>query len=183
MILAVSVIIWVMASYGPGENFKKAESIVKQNQMTLNESDFEDAVAAYKLEQSYLGYLGRGIEPAIRPLGYDWKIGVGILTSFVAREVFVGTMASLYSVGSKVEEEETILKKLKEAKDPKTGQPIYTFAVSLSLLMFYAFAMQCVSTIAIVKRETNSWKWPIIQTVGMTSLAYIIALITFQLLK
>lgn len=183
MILAVSVIIWVMASYGPGENFKKAESIVKQNQMTLNESDFEDAVAAYKLEQSYLGYLGRGIEPAIRPLGYDWKIGVGILTSFVAREVFVGTMASLYSVGSKVEEEDTILKKLKEAKDPKTGQPIYTFAVSLSLLMFYAFAMQCVSTIAIVKRETNSWKWPIIQTVGMTSLAYIIALITFQLLK
>ncbi len=181
MILAVSVIIWVLASYGPRENFNNAESIIKQSQMSLNDTELEDAIAAYKLEQSYLGYLGRGIEPVIRPLGYDWKIGVGILTSFLAREVFVGTMASLYSVGSKVDEENTVLKKLKEAKNPKTGQPTYTFAVSLSLLMFYAFAMQCVSTIAIVKRETNSWKWPILQTVVMTGLAYIVALITYQL--
>lgn len=181
MIVAVSVIIWVLASYGPTDKFKNTEAYVTEQTIDQNQTNLEDAITAYKLEHSYLGYLGKGIEPLIAPLGYDWKIGVGILSSFVAREVFVGTMASLYSVGSKQEDETTILERLKSAKNPKTGQPIYTFAVSLSLLMFYAFAMQCVSTIAIVKRETNSWKWPILQTIGMTGFAYIVALITFNI--
>tara|TARA_B100000795_G_C22540813_1_gene338742 strand:+ start:122 stop:472 length:351 start_codon:yes stop_codon:yes gene_type:complete len=114
-------------------------------------------------------------------LGYDWKIGIGLLASFAAREVFVGTMASIYSVGSKQEDGKTILEKLRQAQNSTTGKPTYTFAVTLSLLIFYAFAMQCVSTIAIVKRETNSWKWPIIQTLGMTSIAYVGAFLTYTI--
>jgi ferrous iron transport protein B len=117
----------------------------------------------------------------IKPLGYDWKIGIGILASFAAREVFVGTMASIYSVGSKQEEGNTILQKLRQARNSNTGKLTYTFAVTLSLLIFYAFAMQCVSTIAIVKRETNSWKWPLIQTLGMTAIAYIGAFLSYSI--
>ena len=181
IIVAVSIILWVMASFGPGKAFNNAETIVENSQVFNESKTYDDALSAYKLEHSYLGYLGKGIEPIIAPLGYDWKIGIGILASFAAREVFVGTMASIYSVGSKQEEGNTILEKLRQAQNSNTGKPTYTFAVTLSLLIFYAFAMQCVSTIAIVKRETNSWKWPIIQTLGMTAIAYIGAFLTFNL--
>ena len=179
IIVAVSIILWVMASFGPGEKFTKAENYINTSQVFTEDNTYDDVLAAYKLEHSYLGYLGKGIEPLIKPLGYDWKIGIGILASFAAREVFVGTMASIYSVGSKQEDNKTILEKLRQAQNSNTGKRTYTFAVSLSLLMFYAFAMQCISTIAIVKHETNSWKWPIIQTIGMTGIAYISALLTY----
>ena len=181
IIVAVSIVLWVMASFGPGESFNNAEAYINNTHKSTESDDFEDAVAAYKLEHSYLGYLGKGIEPIIKPLGYDWKIGISLVTSFAAREVFVGTMASVYSVGSKQEDRSTILEKLKNAKNTNTGLPTYTFGVSLSLLIFYAFAMQCISTIAIVKRETNSWKWPAIQTLTMTGIAYIGAFIAFTL--
>ncbi|MEZ7838644.1 MAG: ferrous iron transport protein B [Flavobacteriales bacterium] len=181
IIVAVSIILWVLASFGPGKAFNNAEIIVENTQVFDESNTYDDALAAHKLEHSYLGYLGKGIEPIIQPLGYDWKIGIGIIASFAAREVFVGTMASIYSVGSKQESGKTILEKLRQAKNHTTGKPTYTFAVTLSLLIFYAFAMQCVSTIAIVKRETNSWKWPIIQTVGMTGIAYIGAFLTYTI--
>ncbi len=181
IIVAVSIILWVLASFGPGNAFKNAELIVESSHNINESNSYEDALSAYKLEHSYLGHFGKGIEPLIKPLGYDWKIGIGILASFAAREVFVGTMATIYSVGSKQEEGSTILQKLRDAQNSNTGKPTYTFAVSLSLLIFYAFAMQCVSTIAIVKRETNSWKWPIIQTLGMTAIAYIGAFLSYSL--
>ena len=181
IIVAVSIILWVLASFGPGKAFTNAEQYVENTIDINNMNTYDDAVAAYKLEHSYLGYLGKGIEPLISPLGYDWKIGIGILASFAAREVFVGTMASIYSVGSKQEDGKTILEKLRQAQNSTTGKPTYTFAVTLSLLIFYAFAMQCVSTIAIVKRETNSWKWPIIQTFGMTGIAYLGAFLTYTI--
>lgn len=181
IIVAVSIILWVLASFGPGDRFKNAENYVSQSDSNANSIEYEDALAAHKLEHSFLGYIGKGIEPAIKPLGYDWKIGVGLISSFAAREVFVGTMASIYSVGSKQDQNKTILEKLRQAKNNNTGMPTYTFAVSLSLLIFYAFAMQCASTIAIVKRETNSWKWPIIQTLGMTAIAYLGAFLTYTI--
>ena len=181
IIVAVSIILWVLASFGPGDRFKNAENYVSQSDSNANSIEYEDALAAHKLEHSFLGYIGKGIEPAIKPLGYDWKIGIGLISSFAAREVFVGTMASIYSVGSKQDQNKTILEKLRQAKNNNTGMPTYTFAVSLSLLIFYAFAMQCASTIAIVKRETNSWKWPIIQTLGMTAIAYLGAFLTYTI--
>ena len=181
IIIAVSIILWVLASFGPGDRFKNAENYVSQSDSNANNIIYEDALAAHKLEHSFLGYIGKGIEPAIKPLGYDWKIGIGLISSFAAREVFVGTMASIYSVGSKQDQNKTILEKLRQAKNNNTGKPTYTFAVSLSLLIFYAFAMQCASTIAIVKRETNSWKWPIIQTLGKTTIAYLGAFLTYTI--
>ena len=134
-----------------------------------------------KLENSYAGILGKSIEPVITPLGYDWKIGIALITSFAAREVFVGTMATLYSVGG--EKNNLMLKqKMKEAVRPD-GTPVFTLATGLSLMIFYVFAMQCMSTLAVVKRETRTWKWPIIQFIYMTALAYIMSLIAYQLLK
>jgi ferrous iron transport protein B len=126
--------------------------------------------------------MGKTIEPAIKPLGYDWKIGIAVVSSFAAREVFVGTLATIYSVGNQSEEEATIKMKMAEDIDAK-GNKIFNFATGISLLLFYAFAMQCVSTLAIVKKETNSWKWPIIQLVFMSGFAYLVALIAYQTLK
>jgi ferrous iron transport protein B len=126
--------------------------------------------------------MGKTIEPAIKPLGYDWKIGIAVVSSFAAREVFVGTLATIYSVGNQSEEEATIKMKMAEDIDAK-GNKIFNFATGISLLLFYAFAMQCVSTLAIVKKETNSWKWPIIQLVFMSGFAYVVALIAYQSLK
>ena len=135
------------------------------------------------LENSYAGILGKSIEPVIRPLGYDWKIGIALITSFAAREVFVGTMATLYSVGEGESEESLLLReKMQQAKHPN-GSKVYTLAAGLSLMIFYVFAMQCMSTLAIVKRETGSWKWPMIQLVYMTGLAYLMSLIVYQLFK
>jgi len=181
IILAISILLWVLASYGPGENFNNAEQIVKTEHTELSETELNAKIASQKLENSYIGILGKGIEPIIRPLGYDWKIGIALITSFAAREVFVGTLATIYSVGS--EEEISIKNKMRKEVNPITMKPIYNFASGISLLLFYAFAMQCMSTIAIVKRETNSWKWPMIQLFGMTIFAYVSALIAFQFLK
>ncbi|WP_333693291.1 ferrous iron transport protein B [Flavobacterium sp.] len=185
IIVSISIILWFLASYGPSDNFKNAESIVKSDTQntSLNEDEIEDKIASYKLENSYIGILGKSIEPVIKPLGYDWKIGIGIIASFAAREVFVGTLATIYSVGSHQEEENTIKQRMKNEVHPDSGLPIYNFASGISLLLFYAFAMQCMSTLAIVKKETNSWKWPTIQLFFMSGLAYICALLAFQFLK
>ena len=183
IILAISIILWVLASYGPGDDFNKAEEIVtnEYNAEIDQDSNLEEAIAAYKLKHSYIGIIGRGIEPAVTPLGYDWKIGIAIVSSFAAREVFVGTLATIYSVGS--DEEETIKNRMAAEVNPVLGGPLFTFASGISLLLFYAFAMQCMSTLAIVKKETNTWKWPILQLVIMSAFAYVVALIAFQLLK
>jgi ferrous iron transport protein B len=182
IILAISIILWVLASYGPGD-FNNAESIVAQQTTNenLSEDDIETRIASFKLEHSYIGILGKGIEPAVRPLGYDWKIGIAIVSSFAAREVFVGTLATIYSVGS--DEEETIKNRMAAEINPSTGEPLFNFASGISLLLFYAFAMQCMSTLAVVKRETNTWKWPMYQLVIMTLIAYVVALGAYQFLK
>ncbi len=176
IILAISILLWVMASNGPGATFKNAPEIVAA-QAAVTEANFEQKLSAYKLEHSYLGYIGKGIEPIIRPLGYDWKIGIAIVSSFAAREVFVGTLATIYNVGDS--EEETIKNRM-SAETYSDGTPVFNLASGLSLMMFYAFAMQCMSTLAIVRKETNSWRWPAVQLVVMTVIAYLGALATFQ---
>lgn len=185
IILALSVILWYLGSHGLSDDFNNAEKIItQQNQnKTISTEEFEDQVNSFKLENSYIGYMGKAIEPAIRPLGYDWKIGVAVVSSFAAREVFVGTLATIYSVGSHSEEETTIKNRMAAEVHPETGNKIFNFATGISLLLFYAFAMQCISTLAIVKKETNSWKWPIIQLVFMSGFAYITSLIAYQFLK
>ncbi|HQV36404.1 MAG TPA: ferrous iron transport protein B, partial [Flavobacterium sp.] len=184
IIVSLSIVLWFMASYGPTANFKNAETIIqKEAKSALPKDELEDKIASFKLENSYIGIIGKSIEPAIAPLGYDWKIGIGIVASFAAREVFVGTMATIYSVGSHEEEVNTIKQRMLAEVHPETGKPIYNFASGISLLLFYAFAMQCMSTLAIVKKETNSWKWPIIQLFVMSGFAYLVALLAFQLLK
>ena len=184
IILAISIILWVLASYGPGEDFNNAETIVETEFPNISETEFDDKVASYKLEHSYIGIVGKTLEPVIRPLGYDWKIGIGLVTSFAAREVFVGTLATIYSVGSaNDDEDEDTIKSRMAAETYSDGSKVFTLASGISLLLFYAFAMQCMSTLAIVKRETNSWKWPMIQLIGMTTIAYVAALIAFQFLK
>ncbi len=183
IILAISIVLWFLASYGPGENFNNAENIVTTAHAAenLSEQELQQKIASHKLEHSFIGLTGRAIEPAIRPLGYDWKIGIAIVSSFAAREVFVGTLATIYSVES--DEEETIKNRMAGEINPVLGGPLFNFASGISLLLFYAFAMQCMSTLAIVKRETNSWKWPTLQLVIMSAFAYLVALIAFQLLK
>jgi ferrous iron transport protein B len=179
IILAVSIILWVLASYGPGERIAQAEASYTATH--VRQEGFEDALAAVRLEHSYAGILGKSIEPVIKPLGYDWKIGIALLTSFAAREVFVGTIATLYSVGSQADDESTIRSRLKAETVPETGAPRFTGAVAFSLLVFYAFAMQCTSTLAVVYRETGGWKWPLLQMGYMTGLAYVSALLVYQL--
>ncbi|NCQ59003.1 MAG: ferrous iron transporter B, partial [Flavobacteriales bacterium] len=183
IILAISIVLWFLASYGPGDNFNHAETIIKTEYASqrLSEEDINQHIASYKLEHSYIGITGRAIEPAIRPLGYDWKIGIAIVSSFAAREVFVGTLATIYSVGN--DDEATIKNRMSAEVNPILGGPLFNFASGISLLLFYAFAMQCMSTLAIVKRETNSWKWPTLQLIIMSSFAYIVALIAYQFLK
>lgn len=147
----------------------------------LTQKAVAQEIASYKLEHSYIGYAGKAIEPIVRPLGYDWKIGIAVLTSFAAREVFVGTLATIYSVGN--DEEETIKNRMAAELDESGNKPLFNLASGISLMLFYAFAMQCMSTLAIVKRETNSWKWPILQLVFMSAFAYIVALAAYQILK
>ncbi|QQX77532.1 MULTISPECIES: ferrous iron transport protein B [Aequorivita] len=182
IILAISIILWVMASYGPG-NFNNAEEIITNEYalQNLSQDEIDMHIDSYKLEHSYIGRIGHAIEPAVRPLGYDWKIGIAIVSSFAAREVFVGTLATIYSVGS--EEEETIKNRMAAEINPVLGGPLFNFASGVSLLLFYAFAMQCMSTLAIVKKETNSWKWPMWQLFVMSAIAYIVALAAYQFLK
>jgi len=184
IILALSVVLWFLASNGP-ESYKNAEQniIEKAANKNLGADELQQKIAAVKLENSYIGIMGKSIEPAIRPLGYDWKIGIALITSFAAREVFVGTLATIYSVGSDDENTTTIKEKMRSEINPATGKKIFNFPAGMSLLVFYAFAMQCMATLAIVKRETKSWKWPLIQLFGMTGLAYVCSLIIFQILK
>jgi len=180
IILAVSVLLWVLASYGPGQDFSNAEKIIKIEFASLDGEELDTKIASYKLEHSYIGTFGKFIEPSIKPLGYDWKIGIALITSFAAREVFVGTLATIYSVGS--EDESTLKEKMKKEIHSNTLKPVFDFPTGISLLLFYAFAMQCMSTVAIVKKETNGWKWPLIQMFGMTIFAYLVALLSYQIL-
>ncbi|WP_018479970.1 ferrous iron transport protein B [Pontibacter roseus] len=183
IIVAVSIILWVMASYGPGDSFERAEQRVQAEAQAkgYTQTQTENAVAAAQLESSYAGMFGRTIEPVIKPLGYDWKIGIALLTSFAAREVFVGTISTIYSIGE--EENVTTIKDKLLAEKDADGNPFFTPARAFSLLIFYAFAMQCMSTLAVVRRETKSWTWPLAQLVYMSGLAYVAAFITFQLMK
>jgi len=184
IILAISIILWFLASYGPGKKFKNAELIVqsKIENTSLPQQELDNKIASYKLENSYIGIMGKTIEPAISPLGYDWKIGIAIISSFAAREVFVGTLATIYSVGG-TDNEDTIKNKMAAEINPATGDKIFNFASGISLLLFYAFALQCASTLAITKKETNSWKWPVGQLIFMSGFAYILALLAYQILK
>ena len=185
IILAISVILWVLATNGIGDKFENPRNYITESVQEFSQEEIQTLEASIKLENSFIGYIGKGIEPVFKPLGYDWKIGIGIITSFAAREVFVGTLAVIYnidnyddSVGKKEE-----IKNIMARETDSNGNKIFTMASGISLLLFYAFAMQCMSTLAIVKKETNSWKWPILQFIIMTALAYFISLISFQIIS
>lgn len=181
IILAISIVLWALASHGPGESMDRAAEAVPGADMAAGRTQemVEREQQAARLEQSYIGRMGHAIEPVIRPLGYDWKIGIALVTSFAAREVFVGSMAAIYSAGEDFEEDTTLLDRMRDEKNPDTGLPVYTLASGMSLMVFYVYAMQCMATFAIVKRETKSWKWPVIQLVYMGILAYCCAWFTF----
>jgi ferrous iron transport protein B len=183
VIMAISIILWVLASYGPGDNMDVAEQQTVAAMPTASQEEIDAAVASIRLETSYAGEFGHFIEPAIKPLGYDWKIGIALLASFAAREVFVGTMATIYSISGDSEDVPTVKQRLVQEKNPDTGGQMFTPAVCYSLLMFYVFAMMCMSTIAVVYRETHGWKWPLIQLAYLTVLAYASAFAAYQLLS
>jgi ferrous iron transport protein B len=176
IIVAISIVLWGLSSYGPSDKFQEIEEKYQYSE------NAEVEIASEKLEASYAGIIGKSIEPVIRPLGFDWRIGISLITSFAAREVFVGTMSTIYSVGD-ADNTKSIREKLMSHKNPNTGEAFFTPAVALSLMLFYAFAMQCMSTLAIVFRETNSWKWPIIQFIYMSLLAYLASFAAYQLLS
>ena len=182
VILAISVILWILASYGPGDQMASAIAKIPVPIESAQQADYQQQVKSVALEHSYIGRAGKWMEPAIQPLGYNWQIGISLITSFVAREVFVGSMATIYSVGETFESDQTLLERMSHQRNG-LGKPVYTLASGISLMLFYAFAMQCMSTLAVVRRETKSWKWPLIQLVYMTALAYISALIAFNLLN
>ncbi|NQX40372.1 ferrous iron transport protein B [Pedobacter steynii] len=186
VIIAISIVLWVMATYGPSERFAEIDkkyAAIEAQKDSVQISTLERDKSAERLENSYAGILGHAIEPAIRPLGFDWKIGIALITSFAAREAFVGTMATIYSVEGGDENVMQIRDSMRLAKNPETGLPVFTFATAFSLMLFYAFAMQCMSTVAVVFRETKSWKWPMIQLTYMTVMAYVASLIAYQFLK
>ncbi len=182
IIIIISIILWALASYGPPGALAQAEAeaITYASDNQLNTQEIQALVAARQIEASYAGILGKTLEPAIRPLGFDWKIGIALITSFAAREVFVGTMATIYSLGG-TDDESSVRARMAQERNPVTGTPVYGFATALSLLVFYVFAMQCMSTLAVVKRETQTWKWPLIQFTFMSSLAYLSSLIVYQI--
>jgi ferrous iron transport protein B len=185
VIFAISILLWVLSTFGPNNSLEDAQQSLASSQnewMELAEPEQAQMIQSWQLEHSYAGILGKFIEPVIKPLGYDWKIGIALITSFAAREVFVGTIATIYSVGGAPDDERSIRERMKQQKRAD-GTPVYTLATAVSLLLFYAFAMQCMSTVAVVARETNSWKWPTIQLVFMTVLAYLSAFIAYQSLS
>lgn len=185
VILSISIVLWVLASYGPPSRMDALEAEKETLLANSPESEWEEIgtnFEAQKLENSFIGILGKGIEPVIKPLGYDWKIGIALLTSFAAREVFVGTIATIYSIGN-ADDELTIMERLAQETNPQTGEKVFNLATGFSLMVFYAFAMQCMSTLAVVYRETKTWKWPILQGIGMTAIAYLLALFTYQILS
>lgn len=177
IIVAVSVILWALASFGPGDTLQsidqKYEALSAQPDPGYSREEIDSRKNADKLQASYAGEFGRLIEPVIKPLGFDWKIGIALLTSLAAREVFVGTMNTIYSVGGDVDDLGSLRSKIQAEVNPDTGKPVFSFATILSLMVFYAFALQCMSTVSVVRSETRSWKWTIIQFVYMTGLAYL----------
>ncbi|MBL0328325.1 MAG: ferrous iron transport protein B [Bacteroidetes bacterium] len=184
IIVAISIILWFLSAHAPGNKFEEIDKKYQEHSFRgdLNQNEMDAKIASEKLEVSYAGMLGKSIEPAIKPLGFDWKIGISLITSFAAREVFVGTMATIYSAGN-TDNTQTIREKMQAEKNPDTGLPKYSIAVGFSLMIFYAFAMQCMSTLAVVYRETKSWKWPTVQFFFMGLLAYVSSFIVYQLLK
>lgn len=184
IILALSIVLWFLASNGPAK-FENASKFITSQESTNNLPDaaLQKKISSYRLEHSYIGTMGKIIEPVIKPMGYDWKIGIALISSFAAREVFIGALATIYNVESEGEDVGTIKERMAAEVDPKTGEKRFNFATGMSLLLFYAFAMQCIGTLAIVKRETKSWKWPILQLTGMGVLAYIVSVITYTILS
>ena len=182
VIMIISLLLWFLSSYGPGSRMQKVEEkyAVLEQQMPSKKDSLQKHLSTEKLENSFAGILGRGIEPVIEPLGFDWKIGIALITSFAAREVFVGTMATLYSVE---ESDNSSLRQKMQADTYSDGRKVYTLPAAFSLMIFYVLAMQCMSTLAVVKRETRSWKWPVFQFVYMTGLAYLMSFLVYQLLK
>ena len=184
IILSISVVLWFLASNGPQPYADVEKNITEKTaNQEISEAKLNQMIASSKLENSYIGIMGKSIEPAIKPLGYDWKIGIALISSFAAREVFVGTLATIYSVESDDDDITTIKQRMASEINPETGTKRFNFPVGMSLLVFYAFAMQCMATLAIVKRETKSWKWPLIQFFGMGVLAYLCSFIVFQILS
>jgi ferrous iron transport protein B len=183
VILAISVVLWFLSAYGPGNAMEVAEAKAIQEVAlkNLDETAGANLIASRRMEVSFAGEIGRFMEPAIRPLGFDWKIGIALLTSFAAREVFVGTMATLYAVGDAETSTDTLLQRLKNEINPATGLPTFTLPVAMSLVIFYVFAMQCMSTLAVVYRETGGWKWPLVQLAYMSVLAYLGSWVVFNL--
>ncbi len=183
VIVALSIVLWALASFGPTERLQHAEQdiVTKARDLGLTEEAKSEMLMAAKLENSYIGILGHWIEPVIKPLGYDWKMGIAIITSFAAREVFVGSMATIYSVGQDFEDNSRLLDRMRKDFNEDLGKPTYNIASGLSLMVFYVFAMQCLATFAVVQRETTSWKWPIIQVIYMGVLAYLSAWVTYHL--
>lgn len=184
VIVVISMILWWLSSYGPGDAMKRAETEVYRTTANLpdglyTEENRKIELAEARLEASYAGHMGKFIEPAIKPLGYDWKTGIAIISSFAAREVFVGTMATLFR--GREENPETIRDVMKQEINPETGKPLYGLPYALSLIIFYAYALQCMSTLAVMKRETGGWKWPLIQFVGFLVLAWLSAWIVFNI--
>lgn len=184
IILAISIVLWGLATFGPAEKMEEAGNLAEKDgiELGLSQEEIDQNIASAKLENSYIGILGKGIEPIIDPLGYDWKIGISLITSFAAREVFVGSMATIYAVGDDSEVSRPLIDKMRAEKHAD-GTPIYSLATGVSLMVFYVFAMQCMATLAVVKRETKSWKWPLIQMGYMGVLAYIGAWVTFLMLS
>jgi ferrous iron transport protein B len=182
IILAISILLWFLASFGPNMNESMHGLSKTSVYQSMTEKEQTKAMDACKLSNSYIGILGKGMEPVIAPLGYDWKIGISLITSFAAREVFVGSLATIYAVQDDGEGQALLIDRMRnEVK--ADGTPVFTLASGVSLMVFYVFAMQCMATMAVVKRETNSWKWPIIQLVFMGALAYVSAWITFAVLS
>lgn len=184
IILAISIILWALATYGPSDRMEKAgiEAIQIAQQKNLSPEETDQFVSSKKLENSYIGIIGKTIEPVIEPIGYDWKIGIALVTSFAAREVFVGSMATIYAVQDDGENTAPLMEKMRGEKHDD-GTPVYSLATGVSLMVFYVFAMMCMATLAVVKRETKSWKWPIIQVVYMGGLAYLGAYIAYTALS
>lgn len=184
VIMVISLILWALSTYGPPSKMSavhaRYETLIKQN--PAEAGVLEKQKGTELLENSFAGIMGKSIEPVIAPLGFDWKIGIALITSFAAREVFVGTMATLYSVKDDGKESLMLREKMQQATN-SDGSRVYTLAAGISLMVFYVFAMQCMSTLAIVKRETRSWKWPMIQLIYMTGLAYLMSLLVYQVLK
>jgi ferrous iron transport protein B len=182
VIMVISLLLWFLSSYGPGDRMQKVEdkyAALIQQSPPLQKDSLQKHLSSEKLQSSYAGILGKTIEPVIKPLGYDWKIGIALITSFAAREVFVGTMATLYSVEAT---DNSSLRQKMQSATHADGRKVYTLPAALSLMIFYVLAMQCMSTLAVVKRETHSWKWPAFQFLYMTGLAYIMSLAVYQFL-